>query len=63
MTFLVTTMSEVRMRTLLDLLDEIAADVLPTHKMRYDKVEALDKVTGKRLKLMLPGRALTPRRQ
>ena len=60
---LATAMSDVRMRTLLDLLDEIAADLLPSPKMQYDKVEALDKVTGKRLKLKLPGRAPTPRRQ
>jgi len=62
-TLLVTTMSEVRMRRLLDLLNETAADLLPTPKMRYDKVEALDKVTGKRLKLKLPSRAPVLRQQ
>ena len=56
----VTAMSDVRMRTLSDLLDEIAAGLLPSPKMQYDKVETIDKVTGKRLKLRLPGRASTP---
>ena len=35
-------MSDVRRRTLLDIVDEIAADLLPSPKMRYGKVEAID---------------------
>lgn len=46
-----TAMSDVRMQTLLDLLNELATAPLPPPQMSYDKVEMIDKVTGKRIRL------------
>jgi hypothetical protein len=46
-----TAMSDTRMRVLLDLLDEIASDILTPPHMRHDKVEVIDKVSGKRKKM------------
>lgn len=50
-TLLVTAMSQVRMRTLLDLLNEIAADLVTKPKMHHDSVLVVDKRTGKRLEV------------
>ncbi len=49
-TLFVTAMSDVRMQTLLDLLNELTPAPLPAPKMSYDKVEMIDKVTGKHIK-------------
>ena len=46
-----TAMSNVRMQTLLDLLNELATTPLPPPKMAHDKVEMIDKVTGKHVKM------------
>ena len=46
-----TAMSDVRMQTLLDLLNELATAPLPAPKMSYAKVEMIDKVTGKHVKM------------
>jgi hypothetical protein len=53
-TLYLTAMSNVRMQTLLDLLNELAAASLPPPKMSYDKVEMIDKVTGKHARLRPP---------
>jgi hypothetical protein len=47
----ITAMSDVRMQTLLDLINELAAEPLPPPKMSYDKIEMIDKVTGKHVKM------------
>ena len=46
-----TAMSDVRMQTLLDLLNELATTPLPPPRMSYEKVEMIDKVTGKHVKM------------
>jgi SEC-C motif len=53
-TLYITAMSDVRMQALLDLLTELATAPLPPPKMSYDKVEMIDKVTGKHVKLRPP---------
>ena len=49
-----TAMSDVRMQTLLDLLNELAGEPLPPPTVKYDKVEMIDKVTGKHVKMRMP---------
>ena len=49
-----TAMSDVRMQTLLDLLNELADEPLLPPKVKYDKVEMIDKVTGKHVKMRMP---------
>lgn len=46
-TLLVTAMSDLRMRVLLDLLQEIAGDILGEPQMERDPVPAIDKRTRK----------------
>ncbi|NJP10405.1 MAG: hypothetical protein HC866_13785 [Leptolyngbyaceae cyanobacterium RU_5_1] len=49
-TFVVTAMSNLRMRILLELLQEVAGDTLGKPRMTYDSIDVLDKVTGKQIK-------------
>lgn len=50
-TLLVTAMSNLRMQILLDLLEEIAGDLLKTPRKRRDKVQVIDKKTQKMRKV------------
>ncbi len=59
-TLLVSAMSDVRMRVLLDLLQEIAGDYLSKPQMSRDPVLAIDKLSGKMTKQPSKG---TPRRK
>ena len=61
-TLLVTAMSDVRMRMLLDLLNEVAADLITQPKMHYDSVLAIDKRTGKQVQVPLPTRTIRLKR-
>lgn len=45
-TLLITAMSDVRMRVLLDFVREVCGDVLGSPEMEYDPVTAIDKRTG-----------------
>ena len=54
---LVTAMSDVRMRTLLDLLQEVAGDLLQKPRIQYDPVTVIDKRTRKMRTLPAPRRA------
>ena len=62
-TLLVTTLSDVRMRTLLDLLREIAADLVAAPKMHYDSAMVVDKRTGNNVQVPPLTRTPRPRRR
>jgi hypothetical protein len=61
-TLLVTAMSDLRMRVLLDLLQEIAGDYLGTPQMSRDPLVVIDK-TASRARLRLPQRNPSRRRR
>jgi hypothetical protein len=62
-TLLVTTLSDVRMRTLLDLLREIVADLVAAPKMHYDSAMVVDKRTGNNVQVPPLTRTPRPRRR
>jgi hypothetical protein len=62
-TLLVTSLSDVRMRTLLDLLREIAADLVAAPKMHYASAIVADKRTGNNVQVPPLTRTPRPRRR